>query len=271
MKKTRQIIADFIPRLTESFDSRRRERQLRILFWLVAVALGLIEVWVFRYNIKDVDGISYLDMGDAYLRGDWMTAINGLWSPLYAWILGLSMVLLKPTPYQEYSVIELVNFLIYIAALACFDFFLRELIEYQRKQATSVADGQQAALPPWALMVSGYSLFIWSSLFWIFIWLQCPDMCVSAFVYLAGGIFSSHSQRSSKLVLFRRVGSYSRIRLSGQGFDLPARLHLSGGQHVFGREFSQNSISGTGRTNCVSNGSEPIGLRSFCRKGAIDV
>ena len=90
---------DFILRLTESFDSKGREQQLRILFLLVAVALGLIEVWVFRHNIKDVDGISYLDMGDAYLRGDWMTAINGLWSPFYAWILGLSMLALKTSPY----------------------------------------------------------------------------------------------------------------------------------------------------------------------------
>ena len=179
---------DFILRLTESFDSKGREQQLRILFLLVAVALGLIEVWVFRHNIKDVDGISYLDMGDAYLRGDWMTAINGLWSPLYAWILGLSMLALKTSPYFEYSVIQLVNFSVYVFAVGCFDFFLRELLECQRRRVAAVADHGQAMLPAWTLVAIGYSLFIWSSLFWIFIWLQCPDMCVAAFVYLASGI-----------------------------------------------------------------------------------
>src|SRR5262245_28620635 len=105
MEKTGLEGAEFIVRLTKLFESKGREQQLRILFWLVAVALGLIEAWLFRYNIKDVDGISYLDMGDAYLRGNWATAINGLWSPLYGWVLGLSMVLLKPAPYQEYSVV----------------------------------------------------------------------------------------------------------------------------------------------------------------------
>lgn len=29
----------------------------------------------------NVDGISYLDMGDAYLRGGWRMLVNGHWSP----------------------------------------------------------------------------------------------------------------------------------------------------------------------------------------------
>ena len=31
------------------------------------------------------DGVSYLDIGDAYFRGDWKAAVNAYWSPVYSW------------------------------------------------------------------------------------------------------------------------------------------------------------------------------------------
>jgi hypothetical protein len=31
--------------------------------------------------MNPADGISYLDIGDAYWRGDWHMAINAFWSP----------------------------------------------------------------------------------------------------------------------------------------------------------------------------------------------
>ena len=73
------------------------------------------------------DGISYLDMGDAIIRGDWKMAINGYWSPLYPWLQGLAAWAIKPTPYWQFTVVHLVNFLIYLFALACFDTLLQAL------------------------------------------------------------------------------------------------------------------------------------------------
>ena len=42
------------------------------------------------------DGISYLDIGDAYLRGDWYVAVNAMWSPFYSWLAGFWLMLFKP-------------------------------------------------------------------------------------------------------------------------------------------------------------------------------
>ncbi len=51
-------------------DSKDRERQLMLTFRVFAIGLALVQVWTFRHAIGDVDGISYLEMGDAYVRGD---------------------------------------------------------------------------------------------------------------------------------------------------------------------------------------------------------
>src|SRR5260221_10229953 len=63
---------------------------LRIIFWFIAVSLGLIQAWVTRFAMNP-DGVSYLDIGDGFWRGDLRLLLNGYWSPLYAFLLGLAM------------------------------------------------------------------------------------------------------------------------------------------------------------------------------------
>src|SRR5688500_8383328 len=88
----------------------------KTLFWLVAILLGGLQAWQGRYPI-DADGVSYLDIADAYMRGDWRNAINAYWSPLYSWILGLVLHLARPSSFWESSVVRLVNFAIFLGAL----------------------------------------------------------------------------------------------------------------------------------------------------------
>ena len=159
-------------------------RRLRILFWCAGVALGAFDAWA-RRNHMDSDGVSYLDIGDAYWRGDWHMAVNAYWSPLYSWLLGLALKVLKPSAYWEYPAVHLVNFLIYLAALGGFEFFLRAFVDHVR---ASGGDPRRATLPEWAWWTLGYSLFIWTSLVLITIRSVLPDMCVAAFVYLASGL-----------------------------------------------------------------------------------
>jgi hypothetical protein len=134
------------------------------------------------------DGVSYLDMGDAYWRSDWHMAINAFWSPLYAWILGLFLKVFKPTPYWEYPLVHLANFLTYVAALACFEFFLNKFIRYHRESGKDSHHAGEATLPEWAWWALGYSLFIWTSLVMISLAAITPDICVSGFVYLIAGL-----------------------------------------------------------------------------------
>lgn len=165
----------------------RRIGRVRLACWLVALAFGLFHVWMYLHDIQDVDGISYLDLGDAYLRGDWATAVNGYWSPLYAWLLGLAMLLLRPVPAWEVPTTQLVNLAIYAATLGCFDLLLRELT---RAEPTDVDDAAEPStgLPAWALLPIGYALFVWSALYWQRFWLQTPDMLVAAVVFVAAAL-----------------------------------------------------------------------------------
>jgi hypothetical protein len=174
-----------------------RERRLILIFWLIAVILGAFFAWDGRHAM-DPDGISYLDMGEAYLGGDWKMAVNSHWSPLYSWLLGLAMVVLKPSPYWEFSVAHLVNFGIYLLTLGSFHFFLLELLRYNRSQRANFSGNGGVALPDWAWIALGYTLFIWTTLNLITISLVTPDMLVAAFVYL-----------SSAMLLRIRTGSAS--------------------------------------------------------------
>ena len=63
--------------------SQRKKSSLQIIFWLIAIFLGALQAWVYRYDLASDDIIAYLDIGDAYLKGNWQEAINGYWSPLY--------------------------------------------------------------------------------------------------------------------------------------------------------------------------------------------
>ena len=178
----------FKTNLQKNLLDQRKTYSLRAIFWFLAILLGALQVWAFRYNM-DPDGTSYLDIGDAYLRGEWDVAINAIWSPLLSWILGLALSILKPSPYWEFPVVKLVSFLIYLVTLLCFEFFLREFIFYYQEKVSQVSPNRSFRVPKWVWVVLGYTLFIWSSLHWIGgIEELHPDMCLAAFVYLASGI-----------------------------------------------------------------------------------
>ena len=112
-------------------DSPRRRRMLIVALWFIALGLGGVHAWSARHAM-DPDGISYLDIADAWLGGDWANVVNGYWSPLYSWLLAAGLFIFKPSAYWEATVVHLVNFVIYACALACFHFFWSGLIRYHR-------------------------------------------------------------------------------------------------------------------------------------------
>jgi 4-amino-4-deoxy-L-arabinose transferase-like glycosyltransferase len=173
--------------------ARFSETTLRFWALVVIVAIGLVRDWVGRYSM-DPDGICYLDLGDAFFHRKWFDAVNGYWSPLYAWLLGAAMFLTKPTRQWEFPVVHVVNFIIYLAALAGFEFFLRSLLpgdHSARNEAIRTGDAggaTTAAFSRVALLAIAYSLFLWTSLELISIWGASPDLCIAGFVYLIAGL-----------------------------------------------------------------------------------
>jgi len=154
-------------------------------FVLLAIVLGSAHTWaaVSRYSMNP-DGISYLDIGDAYFRGDWALAVNPVWPPLYAWLLGLVNFIVKPSMQWEFAVVQIVNFFVYLAALGSFIYFWKGLRSFAlpEDQNKWISFSERHW---WAI---GYTLFIWTSLSLIQIWAVTPDMLVAALLYLAAGL-----------------------------------------------------------------------------------
>src|SRR5215472_13930597 len=75
-------------------------RQWLTLCWLVVLVLGACQAWDVHWQF-DPDGVAYLDMGDAFFKGNWQLALNGLWPPLDAWLIGPSHWLFHITPQLE--------------------------------------------------------------------------------------------------------------------------------------------------------------------------
>ncbi len=177
---------------------RRRER----ICWVVALVVGFLQAWGRRHVSADgvlyvgADSIAYLDQGDAWLRGDWPTAVNAMWSPLYPWLTGLTLWLVKPTPYQEFTVVRLLNFIIYAGALAAFAYCLRGLLNirgahviHRNAQHDEHDDaGVRGWLSPQLMLLLGYALFIWTSLQMNRVARISPDLIVAALVYLAAAL-----------------------------------------------------------------------------------
>ena len=176
------------------------------MFWATAIVLGFIHAWADHHYLKNADAMSYLDIAEAYLRRDWPTAINAYWNPLYSWVIAMALCLVKPSPYWKFAVLHVVNFVIYLFALTCFCFFIREVVRRNQQQRAHLLAANFVTLPDWALVALGYSLFIWTSLFLITIQLESPDMLVASFVYLATAVLLRMQRTPSSWAPFPLLG-----------------------------------------------------------------
>ncbi len=164
-----------------------------------------MHAWLGRAVLHDIDGVSYLDMGDAYLRGDWKTAVNGLWSPLYALLLGSALKVVKPSISWEFPLVHIVGVAVYVGALLCFRFLWTEFGCVLRERSISQQDSW-ATFPDWAWLLLGYCLFLWVSLQMISVVEETPDMLVAAVVYLASALLLRISRDHTRIGTFLVLG-----------------------------------------------------------------
>lgn len=171
----------------------RQEWNSAAPLWIIALVLGLIQTWANRFYMGN-DGVSYLDMADAYLRGNWHTALNSSWNPLYSWLIGLDFLVFRPSPYWEYPMVQVLNFGIYVVALASFEYFLRGWLACRRVDELAVR-------------VIAYGLFLWSSLFLIGLWTVNGDMLVAVFLYAALGLLvRAHNAKTATVLTSAILG-----------------------------------------------------------------
>ena len=180
--------------------------------WTAALGLAMAQLWQTRFDVHS-DGLSYIEIGEAYAAGEWRQAVNTLWSPLYSWIVGLSLALSSPETQCEAPTVKFVNLVIFVLALASFRRFLVAAYEFHR--ATSPPEGGAAveALPRWAFLLFGYALFLRASLQLAPVSLVSPDLLLTAFIYfLFALLLKARVER-------RPAGDFCRIGLTlGLGY-----------------------------------------------------
>jgi hypothetical protein len=171
----------------EPIRSGLTERRLEYLFWSVGAAIAFLQI-IFNFTFIEGDGIAYLDIGDAYMRGDIHNAINAYWSPFYSWIVGLTMAAVKPSAYWELPVLHSVNYVVFLGSMFSFGFLLRELKRFRERLMSSSSLPPLRNLPGWMWVGIGYTLFLWCAIVTIGITQTSPDMCVTLIVYLVAGL-----------------------------------------------------------------------------------
>ena len=130
------------------------------------------------------DGISYIEIAQAYLRHDWTNALNAYWSPLYSWLIACAFAVLRPSPYWELPTAHLVLFGAFVASLFSFEYFLRELVAFLWKGRAETQRVSEATL-----YIAGYSVFLFGGLALVGMSYCSPDMIAFALMfYLSGAL-----------------------------------------------------------------------------------
>ncbi|MGF1478097.1 MAG: ArnT family glycosyltransferase [Cyanophyceae cyanobacterium] len=203
----------------ETPPTRRHQRLIvKAAFWLIAIALGFLQAWNSRYSLSTGDAVSYLDLGKAYLQGDWDAAVTSYFAPLYPIFLASFQALLSPSSFWEFFVVKLTNLFILALSLVCFDRFLHEFIIYYNSHRTT--DKERWLIPSWLWIVAGYILFIWSATQWIGVDTDSPDLLMSATIYLAMAIVLRIS-RSEQWTSFILLGVVLGLGYLTKSFMFP--------------------------------------------------
>jgi hypothetical protein len=207
-------------------------------FLALAVILGGLHAWAaVTSQSMNPDGVSYLDIGDAYFQGDWANAINAVWPPLYSWLLGLVNFVFKPSMQWEFPTVHFLNFVIYLGTLASFIFMWSSI------RGSKLIEGQNDSIgiPEWHWWALGYSLFIWTSLNLIQIWSVTPDMLMAAMVYLSAGLIAQIRSSSSSWRLFFFLGLVLGLGYLAKTFMFSIAIMFLG-LSLFLKRLSWNSI-----------------------------
>lgn len=156
-------------------------RRIRRILRAVCIVLAIGQAWVGRHTMNP-DGISYLDIGTLYASHQWSAAVNAYWSPLYSWVLGI-LLAFEPTPRWEFPLVHGVNLLIFLAALASFEWLVSTLIHRYAIPGATADHASPGRTRLW-LVVFAYGTFGWSTLHLVTVTLVNPDLLVYAILFV---------------------------------------------------------------------------------------
>ena len=184
-------------------NSETSSRPPRVFFWCVAIAVGFIQVWAHRNDVSP-DSISYIEIGWATARDGLHQIVNAYWSPLYPFLLSLLFRFFYPPAQWEFAAVHFLNFAVYLASLASFELFLKELI--LTRQTDGELPRNSLPVPDRTVWSWGYIFFLWASCVWLGPAVVTPDLCVAVVMYLASALLFRIGRGRGSWIVFAGLG-----------------------------------------------------------------
>lgn len=139
----------------------------------VILFLGFLQAFNARYELN-ADGVSYLDLGDLWLKGDITNAVNGYWNPIYPILLSTACKFVNPI--NEPLAAHLVNFALLAFNLWLFKRLLRAMQSFREEHSSAPSAEDEL------FRIFGYLLFAWTHLGLIDLINLTPDLLVMSSV-----------------------------------------------------------------------------------------
>jgi hypothetical protein len=209
----------------ESADSMRSVRLVRVAMWTTTIAAGLLQALAARFYISG-DGNSYLDVASAYLRGDFVNAINAYWSPFYSWLIALVLWVFKPSGYWETTILHLLDFAGLLVALCAFEFFFSNFLAAKQNFALPDSESFQLPLSVWWML--GYALFLSTTLEVLSMYPTSPDAWVCGVTFLSAGLILKIYMRGVGLPYFAALGLVLGLGYLTKTFYFPLAFFFIG-------------------------------------------
>jgi hypothetical protein len=159
----------------------------RFAFWAAMFCSWLVQALAARHSL-DADGVSYLNIANAGLQGNWHAFVNGYWSPGYPFLLTVWFKLLRPSPFHEPLAVRMLAVVTLVVALLSFEYFLKAFLEFRRKDLGGREEENSELLSDGTIRLAGYVLFFWITTFWTTARLDQPDILVFIVYLLASAL-----------------------------------------------------------------------------------
>lgn len=193
---------------------------IAFLVYYVGYCVFVITQWVDVSH--SIDLVAYLDIGDAYWRGDFTGAINSYWSPLYSLILGGVIALVKPDIAHEMVAVRYTNFVLMIFLYGAFVLFAKTLWHGIRdKWLVEPANVWMSETIYWIYM---YSLLCFSALCFGGCEKDGPDMVTAALVLVASTAFLKLKFGDRSFANFLLMGAALGVGYLAKAIILPVSL-----------------------------------------------
>src|SRR5688572_9717616 len=160
------------PRTRPAGAMARLEIALVCLGGVLALTISLA-----HWHTMNPDALSYLEVGEAWWRGDFGNAVNGYWSPLYP-ILIAGFAKLAPTQLPDVAFAHLSAVPVFVAAF----FSLRWLLQEAEKRIDPAPDDTMQ----FNFRLVSYAVFFWGCFCLMDVRELLPDLLLTVWMLLAG-------------------------------------------------------------------------------------